>query len=150
MPSRILRDERDLEAWSAFLRAQAFPMTVSQAKGAKRSNPQNSTLHAWFSQIAAETGQTPAEAKGEIKLRFGLPIMQTENAAWIAEWMPLYGPLSYAQRLKLFEVIPLTSKLTTRQMAALMDAVQREYRAQGIPLIDPDARKYEQDLGPVR
>jgi len=149
MPSRILREEKDLDAWERFLRAQAFPMTVSQAKGARRSNPQNATFHAWCGQIAAETGESPAEVKAEIKLRYGLPIMEAENAAWVAEWQPLYGPLPYGSRLKLFEVLPLTSKLTTRQMAALMDEVQREYRAQGIALIDPEARRYEQEFGPA-
>ena len=147
MPSRILREERDVEAWARFLRGLPLPMTVTQTKGARRSLPQNATLHAWTGQIAAETGQSAAEAKAEIKLRYGLPIMEAENQAWVAEWEPLYGPLSYAQRLKIFEVLPLTSKMTTPQMAALMDEVQREYRAQGIALLDPEARRYEGEMG---
>lgn len=147
MPSRILRDDLELSQWERVLRSQQFPMTVSVTKGARRSLPQNSTFHAWTGQIAAETGQSATEAKAEIKLRYGLPIMEAENQAWVAEWEPLYGPLSYAQRLKLFEVLPLTSKMTTPQMAALMNEVQREYRAQGIALLDPEARRYEGEMG---
>jgi hypothetical protein len=109
--------------------------------------PQNSTLHLWTGQIAAETGQSQAEAKAEIKLRFGLPIMERDNPAWVAKWEPLYGPLPHHMRLRLFEALPLTSLLTTRQMAELMDAIQKEYLAQGIPLVDPELRRLEQMYG---
>jgi hypothetical protein len=144
MVARILHDERDRNAWLAFVSAQPLPATVSLAKGARRSLPQNSTLHLWTGQIAAETGQTQAEAKAEIKLRFGLPIMERDNPDWVAKWQALYGPLPYGMRLRLFEAIPLTSLLTTRQMAEMMDAIQKEYLAQGIPLVDPEARRLEQ------
>jgi hypothetical protein len=62
----------------------------------------------------------------------------------VAKWQALYGPLPYGMRLRLFEAIPLTSLLTTRQMAEMMDAIQTEYLAQGIPLVDPGARRLEQ------
>lgn len=146
MPSRILRDDRDRQAWVAFIAAQPLPVTVSLTKGARRSLPQNSTLHLWTGQIAAETSQTQAEAKAEIKLRFGLPIMERDRPDWVAKWSPLYTPLTYAMRLRLFEAVPLTSLLTTRQMAEMMDAIQKEYRSQGVFLTDPEARKYEQEF----
>lgn len=144
MVARILRDDRDRHAWVAFIAAQPLPITVTAIKGARRSLPQNSTLHLWTGQIAAETGQSQAEAKAEIKLRFGLPIMERDNPEWVAKWAPLYGPLPYAMRLRLFEAIPLTSLLTTRQMAEMMDAIQKEYIAQGIALHDPTTRRFEQ------
>jgi len=144
VPARILRDDRDVKAWAAFIAAQPLPVTVTLTKGAKRSLPQNSTLHLWTGQIAAETGQTQAEAKAEIKLRFGLPIMERDNPEWVAKWHDLYAPLPYGMKLRLFEAIPLTSLLTTRQMAEMMDAIQKEYLAQGIPLVDPEARRLEQ------
>ena len=143
MPARILRTDQDRAAWIRFLDAQPLPITVSAVKGAKRSNPQNATLHKWFGQIADEYAQTAAEVKAECKLVYGLPIMEAERPEWVAEWQPLYGPLPYAARRKLFECIPMTSKMTVRQMSSFMDAIQREYRAQGIALLDPDARKYE-------
>lgn len=147
MPARVLHTEADLAAWTRFLAAQSFPMTVSQVKGAKRSLPQNETFHMWVGQIAAETGDTQAETKAECKLRFGLPIMERDNPSWVEAWSPLYAPLPYRMRLKLFQVLPLTSQLTTRQMGEFMDAVQKEYRSQGIYLIDPEARKYEAEMG---
>lgn len=147
MAARVLHTPADLAAWTRFLSAQALPMTVSHSKGAKRSLPQNATFHKWVAQIAAETGDTQAETKAECKLRFGLPIMERDNARWVEKWQPLYAPLPYMMRLRLFEAIPLTSQFTTRQMSEFMDAVQREYRAQGVPLIDPEARKYEAEFG---
>ena len=143
MPARILKTTHDREAWIRFLLAQELPLTVTSVRGAKRSLPQNSLFHQWVAQIAAETGQSQTEAKAELKLTFGLPIMERDRPDWIAEWSPLYAPLPYHMRRKLFEVIPLTSLLTTRQMAEMMDAIEREYRAQGVALVDPEAAKWE-------
>ena len=144
MPARILRTDQDRAAWVRFLDAQDLPLTVSAVKGAKRSIPQNATLHKWFSQIADEYGDSTAAIKAECKLRFGLPIMEAERPEWVAQWQPLYSPLHYPMRIKLFECIPMTSLMTVKKMSALMEAIQREYRAQGIALIDPDARRLEQ------
>lgn len=147
MPSRILRTDKDREAFTRFLASFDLPCTVTVIKGARRSNPQNATAHAWYAQIGAEYGMTPAEAKALCKLTHGLPIMEAENPAWVAEWSPLYAPLPYEMQRKLFEAIPLTSKLSVRQMSAYMNAVQAEYRAQGVALIDPEARIYEAEMG---
>lgn len=144
MATRILRDAQDFTRWGQFLRGQDFPMTVSHAKGAKRSLQQNATAHMWYGQIAGFYGdQSPAEAKAECKFRFGRPILERDNPAWVDEWKPLYAPLPYRHALKLFEVLPVTSKMTTKQKAEYMTEIQREYLAQGIPLVDPEARKYE-------
>lgn len=146
MTARILRTDADRMAWVNFLAAQPLPMTVSAIRGARRSLPQNATAAKWYAQIAAETGEEPAEVKAQCKWRHGKPIMEAERPDWVAEWAPLYGPLPYHSQIKLFEIIPLTSLLTVRQMSAYMDAVQREYRAQGFDLIDPEARKYEAEF----
>ena len=146
MRPRVIYTPDDIDRLCRFLHAQPMPMTVSARKGAKRSHPQNATVHAWFGQIAAETGQTAAEVKAECKLRYGLPIMAAECHAWVAEWEGCYRALPYHAQVKLFELLPMTSKMTTRQMSAFMDAVQKEYRAQGIDLIDPEARKYEAEM----
>lgn len=147
MTARILRTDGDRIAWIRFLEAQTLPMTVSAEKGAKRSLPQNRTAALWYGQISADTWQSQAEVKAECKLRFGLPIMERDKPEWVAKWQPLYGPLPYAMKLRLFEAIPLTRLLSTRQMAEYMDAVQKEYRGQGIDLVDPEARKYEKEFG---
>lgn len=145
MAGRVLRTDHDRAAWVTFLAAQPLPMTVTAIKGAKRSIPQNSTAAKWYAEIAAETGDTPIAIKALCKHQFGLMIMQAQNPAWVAEWEPLYGPLDYQRRLKLFEVIPLTSKFTTKQFGEYMDAIQKTYTAQGIRLTDPGAQMYQQE-----
>lgn len=143
MAARILRDESDRIAWGKFLAAQALPVTVSVTRGAKRSTQQNRTAAMWYGQIAQEFGDTQAAVKALCKLRFGLPILERDNPAWVEKWQGFYAPLPYPAKLVLFEAIPVTSVFTTRQMAEYMDTMQREYRSQGIQLIDPEARKYE-------
>ena len=147
MPSRILRTEHDRAAWVNFLAAQPLPMTVSAIKGARRSLPQNATASKWYAQISAETGDEPIEVKAQCKWRHGKPIMELERPDWVAEWEPLYLPLSHIARMKVFEIIPLTSLFTVKQMSQYMDAVQREYRAQGFGLIDPELRRMQQMYG---
>lgn len=146
MALRILKTEQDRERWVSFLNAQALPMTVSHAKGANRTKQQNATLHKWFGQIASEQGDSAAAIKAELKLRFGLPIMQANHPGWVEEWSPLYEPLPYAMRLKVFEIIPMTSLMRVKEMSEFMEAIQRECRTLGISLIDPEARKYEAEF----
>jgi hypothetical protein len=148
MPSRTIRTEADREAFTRLFAAFPLPCTASLAKGIRRSDQQSRTVEKWYAQIGQETSQLPIQAKAECKLRYGLPIMLTENPAWVQKWAPLYEPFDYARRLTLFEVIPMTSLFTTRQMSAYMDAVQGVYRAMGIALIDPEARRYEAEMGP--
>ena len=143
MTTRILRNETDLESWVSLLSARAFPVTVSVVKGANRSGQQNRLAHKWYSQIGDEFGLSAIEVKAQCKARHGLPIMKRDNPEWVAKWEPMYAPLAYEMKLQLFEIIPLTSEFVVKQMIEFMDAVQRQYRAHGIELIDPEARRYE-------
>lgn len=144
MAGRILRDKADLGHWVTFLEKEPFPMTVSKLAGAKRSHAQNATAHMWYSQIAGWHGdQTTLQAKARCKMAHGQPILIRDSPEWVAKWEPLYGPLNYESKLKLFECLPVTSLMRVKQMSEFMEAVRLEYLAQGIPLIDPDMQKYE-------
>lgn len=118
-------------------------VVVRFTSGKSRSQRQNRTIHMWFGQIAGwSQDQSAAEVKAENKLEIGLPIMEANQPEWIDEWEPLYAPFPYAQRLKLFEVIPMTSKMKVREMQQFMNAMQRKYAQMGLILIDPEARKH--------
>lgn len=143
MGSRIIRDEKARDELARFICTLPAPFTVTWAKGAKRSDHQNRTFHMWCGQVAAQTFQSAAEVKAFCKLTWGEPILAAENADWLEKWKGLYSPLPYAKQLVLFECIPVTSVMTTRQKSALMDAMRREYATQGIVLTDPEIRKYE-------
>ena len=146
MATRIIKNELQLAAWLDLLAAHKIPMTVSVVAGAKRSKQQNSTLHMWFGQIGKHTGFTASEVKGTCKLDHGLSIMVRDNPAWVEKWQPFYDPLQRAgdreHLVRLFEILPMTSLFSVKQMAELMDAVQVQYRGIGVYLTDPELQKY--------
>ena len=148
MAQRAIKSETDLKQWFAFLRNQPLPITVSCIKGVNRSKLQNSLLHAWVSVISQETGAEKGDAKGQAKLEFGLPIMERDCPDWVERWEPLYGPIlnnaeTHIQKIRLFEAIPLTSKMTTKQLAEMMTEMQAYYGKLGIYLPHPDDRGRE-------
>jgi hypothetical protein len=138
MPSRTIRTPAQLDAWMAFLRGRKLPLTVSAAKGESRTAQQNRTFHMWCGEVAKETGDEPGDVKGYCKAKFGLPIMKRDSPEWVAKYEPIYLPLDYETRIRLFEILPMTRKFKLPQMMEFMDAVQRHYLQQGIALTDPD------------
>lgn len=142
MTSRILRTDADRAAWVNFLNAQPLPMTVSAVRGVVRSPPQNRTAAKWYAEIGAEIGEVPIVVKAMCKEQFGLLIMERDNPAWVADWKPVYDELSHEQRMKFFQIVPMTRRFTKRQMTEYMNGIQKFYGAQGIALTDPEARKY--------
>lgn len=145
MTSRVIKTQGDLEGWFKFLSLQPMPMTVSQTKGAKRTRPQNRTIHLWFGEIAAYMGdRTADEVKAECNLRFGLPILTRDDAEWSSAFGYIFNSLSYPAKLKAIRVldVPFTRRMTVKQLTEYMDAMQVEYRGQGIHLTDPELMKY--------
>ena len=56
--------------------------------------------------------------------------------------------LPYEQKLdaiKSFD-LPVTRLMTSKQMTAFMDEMQRHWILQGVQLTDPEALKYEQEF----
>ena len=147
MPSRVIKTPEDAAAFAAFIVTLAgLPITVSWAKGVKRTHPQNALAHRWYKEIADQRGDTDAEeTKAECKLRFGVPILRRENEAWRVEYDAMLKPLGYAQKLRLVQFVdlPVTRHMTTAQQGEYMDAIAREYRPMGFRLTDPEMMKYE-------
>lgn len=146
MPTRILKDAKEAQQAAAAIQEVGYPCTVSWAKGAKRSLAQNATIHMWMGQIAGATGQTQAEVKAFCKWHLGRPILIETKPDWAAKYAPMWESLSYEMRLQLFEFLPVTSVMGVRQLSDFMDAMQQHYLPMGIPLVDPEARKYEGEL----
>ena len=98
--------------------------------GRDRSKDQNSLLHAWLSQISRETGEdTPAGIKAFVKLHFGVPILRAENEEFQAMYDENIKPLNYQQKLAIVEYLPVTSIMTTKQCALLLEDIQKHYAA---------------------
>jgi len=122
-----------------------MPMTVSQTKGAKRTRPQNRTIHLWYGELAVQRGDvTPADVKAECNLQFGRPILARDDAEWESAFGYIFDALSYPAKLKAIRVldVPFTRRMTVPQLKEYMDAMQTEYRSQGFHLTDPEMQKY--------
>lgn len=149
MPTRVLRHPAHIDALARLLSAARLPVTVSWVAGATRSSAQNRLSHRWYDDIARQMGdRTTDEARAECKLGFGVPILCSENEAFLLSWAQTFGALPYGARLAAVRTIdpPVTRLMTVAQMTAYLDAVQRHWTAAGVRLTDPDALKYEEEF----
>lgn len=146
MPSRIIRAPSELDGWMRFLSLRKFPMTVSVIAGAKRTLPQNATVHMWFADVSNQLGDSSeAEVKADCNATYGIPILRRDNPEWAEEFAALEH-LNHEALRKLIRVldVPITRKMTSKQLTEYMDQMRRDYAEAGIVLRDPDARKYEE------
>lgn len=139
MGHRILRTEQDVEAYCLFLRNATLPRTVEDHVGADRSLDQNALQFLWASEAARQRGDcTIEEVRREWKLRYGVPILREESPAFRDLYDRMIKGLPYEMKLRAMDLIPVTSKMTVRQMVRYLDDVQRENAILGIRLTDPD------------
>lgn len=146
MSNRVLNEPADLVRYMGFLSEQPFPMTVSHAKGAKRTNPQNKTIHMWYGEAATKLGDTTAEdVRAECKLQFGVPILRRDNAAFLLEYDSTFKPLPYDRKRAIFKALDpaITSRMNVKQLTEYMEAMRQHFAQGGIYLTDPELRKYE-------
>lgn len=146
MPSRVIKTEQELDGWVGALRSQPLPLTVSYTRGAKRTNPQNRTIHMWYGEAARQLGDvTDIEVRAECKLMFGVPILRRDDAAFLLRYDRDFKPLGYEQKRRIFEALDpaITSLMTTVQLKEYMDAMQRHFATAGVYLTDPELRGYE-------
>ena len=149
MPTKIIRHPDHVAALAVLLKARKLPITVTWTQGASRSDAQNKLSHRWYADISRQLGDmTTEEVRAECKVRFGVPILVAENDAFAESWGRVMGPLRYDQRVAAVQAfdLPVTRLMTTPQMTAYLDAVQREYAGQGVRLTDPEAMKYEMEF----
>lgn len=122
------------------------PFTASIVGGEKRSNPQNNTIHMWYAQVGKELGdQTDLDVRAECKLRFGVPILRRDNAAFGQWYDETIRPLDYETKLRLFLMLDpaITSTMTKGQLGEYMDAMMRAYSEAGVILTDPSLQGYD-------
>jgi len=146
MAGRIIKTRDDLDGWLGALVSQPLPLTVSFTRGAKRTNPQNKTIHMWYGEIAQQLGDTTSiDVRAECKLVFGVPILRRDDAAFRAEYDRDFRPLPYEKKLRLFRLLDpaITSLMNVKQLTEYMDAMQQHHRPAGVFLTDPELRKYE-------
>lgn len=149
MPTKVIRQPEHVEALAILLRGRKLPLTVSWAQGASRTHAQNRLAQRWFTDIATQLGdQTHEDVRAECKLKIGVPILRAENEAFLISYDRTMKHLPYEDKLaaiKAFD-LPVTRLMTTKQMTAFMEEMQRHWTRQGIRLTDPEALKYEQEF----
>lgn len=139
MAHRIVNDVAELELWFTFLRSRKLPQTVSTVDGRDRTIDQNALQFLWANEAAHQLGdRTASEVRHEWKLRHGVPILREDDAEFRALYDKAIRPLSYEDKVRLMEWMPVTSEMKVRQMVRYLDTVQRECLSNGIRLTDPD------------
>lgn len=150
MTTRVIRSERDIEALGRFIAARAkFPQTVTVTQGASRSSLQNRLAQRWFTDVSRQLGdQSHEDVRAECKHMIGVPILRAENEAFRQSYDATIGGLPYEAQIAAIKAmdVPVTRLMTTKQMTAFMDEMNRHWSSMGFRLTDPEALKYEEDF----
>ena len=99
-----------------------------------RNLDQNALLHKWFGIIAKEQGDTPENVKNFCKLTYGVPVLRSEDQEFNSFYRACIHGLTYEQKLKAVKYISVTSRATVKQMAKIIDHIQKSYAENGIVL----------------
>ena len=144
MTTRTIRSHGDIAGLAALLAARELPVTVTVTKGRVRTSRQNRLQRQWCNDVAAQLGDlTAEEVRGEMKLRFGVPILRAEDEAFAAAYDERVKPLPYEAKLALMMEpldLPVTRRMTTAQLTRYLDAIHAHYSAQGVVLTQPEER----------
>lgn len=121
---------------NALLAGKPFVVQVVQAK---RTLDQNAISHAIYTQIASQLeDQTVQEVRAECKLRFGIPILRAGNPDFKAMYdKAIRATLSYEEKLKAMEFLPVTRLMDKAQFSEYLDCVIREFSKMGVSILMP-------------
>jgi hypothetical protein len=141
MTTRFIETYHDRRMLLDFIESQPLPLTVTLAKGGKRSLKQNRLQRQWLNEIAEQLGdRTPEEVRGYCKLTIGVPILRAENEAFRERYDAIVKPLPYEQKLALMMEpldFPVSRLMSTKQATAYLDGIHRHFSEKGIVLTDP-------------
>lgn len=114
-------------------------LTVSVVFGKKRTVNTNSLSHAWYEQVARELREDDARGvKRFAKLHFGVPILRAEDVEFRESYDAVIKTnLTYEQKLVAMDMLPVTSRMTTKQISQYLQDVQDHYRKHGVMLEFP-------------
>lgn len=151
MTTRIVKDEQGRELLLRLIRSQTLPFTASVTKGKPRSWHQNRLNRLWCGEIAEQLGdRTPEEVRGDLKLRFGVPILRDENETFREKYDRIIKPLSYEVKMELMMEpmdFPVTRLMDTDQQRRYLDAIFRFFSQKGLVLTEPPDKIYGPKYG---
>lgn len=121
--SRCIGDLREQWKVHKFLR-------VTTKTGKDRSLDQNAISHAWYEQVALELREdTAAEVKRYCKLHHGVPILRAEDPEFREFYDKAIKGLTYEQKLKAMDFVPVTSEMKVKQLSQYLVEVRNDFRA---------------------
>jgi len=141
MTTRVVRNEYDINDLVALLRNRSLPVTVSIAKGEKRSLRQNSTQRLWMREAEEQGDQTAEEYRGMCKLHCGVPLMRNEDPEFREAYDKVIKPMRYDHKLLAMQEpldFPVTRLMSVEQKSRYLDAVHKFLGEQGIALTVPE------------
>ena len=122
-----------------------LPFTVTVTEGEIRTNPQNDLLWKWNEEIARHRGDmTAMEVHRENKLLIGCPICMRNDA--FKAFVGKLSHLTYEEKLEAMDFVPVTSRMTVKEMSEYMDAVHAKFTAKGVRMTDPQMMRYENEV----
>jgi HD-GYP domain-containing protein (c-di-GMP phosphodiesterase class II) len=105
-----------------------------------RSIKQNSLSHAWYAELAESLKEETALGyKCFCKLHFATPIMRAEDEEFKQVYDSAIKGLSYEKKLEVMKILPVTSRMSTKQLTQYLDAIKAYfYDKHGLDLKYPD------------
>lgn len=148
MPQRIIRTLDDIAKLAKMLATIKLPITLSWVAGVNRTKQQNNLSWMWAGEVAAQKGDdTAAAIRADWKLRYGVPILRSQDVEFQAFYDAAIKPFDLETKLKIMEneLCPVTSIMTVPQMVSFLDTVERECIQNGFQLTqpDPELRAYQ-------
>jgi hypothetical protein len=142
MPTRVVKDEADLKLLKVYLDKHKRPFTVQIEDGRDRSSEQNRLSHKWYSEIAAQSGESVEDVRARCKLEIGVPILREDVETFRSTYDRLIRPLDYGDKLALVRDtdMPVTRLMNVSQMSRYMDLVFQRHSEFGIELTVPPDR----------
>ncbi len=143
MKTYLIKNSEQLTDWFTHVHTlsdEIYPFTLQVFKGDRkhRSLEQNDLSHVWYREIANQGKQhTIDEVKRECKLTIGIPILRAISDEFRATWdvfVKNNPDASYEERLKLMDMIDVTSIMTTKQMSEYLDNLYWKYTQAGYHL----------------
>jgi hypothetical protein len=140
MKTYLIKDRIGLADWFAKINLMGdkfYPITIQVYKGDKkhRSLEANALSQVWYREIAQQSeGYTTNEVRRECKLLCGVPILRAEDQEFRDLYDQVVGGHDYETQLKMMDILPVTSSMTSEQMSEYLEDVRYTYTQEGFVL----------------
>jgi len=101
----------------------------------KRNLDQNALLYEFYNIASRDTGEPIADVRNLMKLRYGVPILRSEEASFRDKYDQLIKlRFTYEEKLTLMDWFPVSSLMNKKQMTRFIEDIVKHYAQLGIVL----------------